>query len=116
MYKHQFVSAYKIAGERAFSESSLRSAFKKAGLVPYNPKVILDNTEIFPPKPPPISPKLDYKLLWSTPKKGLDICLAAERLGSTLEPLPRDLRTLLNKSAKSLDLAHVELAKKDRQI
>ena len=54
--------------------------------------------------------------LWSTLKKESDIGLGAERLEQTLGPLPRDLRTLLNKSAKSLDLAHVELAKKDRQI
>lgn len=116
MYKQRFISAYKVAGEKAFSGSNIRSAFKAAGILPYNPKVILENTEIFPPKPPPTPPKSDYELLWSTPKKGLDIRLAAERLESTLGPLPRDFRTLLNKSAKSLDLAHVLPAKKDREI
>ena len=54
--------------------------------------------------------------LWSTLQKESDIGLGAERLEQTLGPLPRDLRTLLNKSAKSLDLAHVLPAKKDRLI
>jgi hypothetical protein len=48
----EFTVAYIQARERAFRPHSIQSGFRKAGIYPFNPKIIIDNLTP-PPRDPP---------------------------------------------------------------
>ena len=52
--KQSFLPAFKVAFKRAFLESNIKASFKGAGLVPFNPEVVISklNIKLRTPLPP----------------------------------------------------------------
>jgi len=42
----KFLTLYKKARERAYTKANIESAFRKAGIVPLNPRALLCTTEL----------------------------------------------------------------------
>lgn len=114
--KHHFSQAYWVAREKAFSPSNVRSAFKDTGIYPFNPKVLLDDPLLFPPKPQPDRALTPPDVTWSAPRKGQSLREAVTRLEEDSGPLSRDCRVLFTKAAKGLDLGNVLPATQHHQI
>jgi hypothetical protein len=57
--KVEFLHALPNIRDKAFTESTIKSAFRKSGLVPYNPNVVLDSLPDLEPEPPKLAPRLE---------------------------------------------------------
>ena len=56
--KQSFLPAFKVAFERAFSESNIKASFKGAGLVPFDPEVVISKLDVKLRTPSP--PIIEY--------------------------------------------------------
>jgi len=114
--KQRFLLAYREARRKGFTKRNIRSGFKKAGIWPLNPSVVLDDPEalIGDSPPPPERPrtlKLHFttaQTAFITPKKSLDILRVLNNARGYVSPSRRDVRGLLTKLGKALDQANAE--------
>ena len=122
--KQRFLKCYQEASRRGMSSRNLRSGFKKTGIWPMNRSVVLDDPEAIvdddalPAQPsPPRTPRNEGvskdNIIFPTPQKSRDML---EGIHNKLSALDREMRTVVTKAAKSLDVKNAELAAKDHQI
>lgn len=116
--KQRFLLCYRAASRLGCSDKNIRSGFKKTGIWPYNPSVILDDPEaIIGDAPlrqdrtptPPIITTASQDLL-STPRKSQDVREVLKKAHGNLLPKDRTLRALLTKMGKALDVSAAEKA------
>jgi len=114
--KYDFVRFYSVARERAFTAANINSAFRKTGLVPLNPLVILDKLipqdQITKSPTEPINSRLpEHSDIFQTPRdytQLLDYCQILEAYiqkhgndGSPSRRLPTKVRNaIMRKSAE----------------
>lgn len=73
--KVEFLNAFNTFRNKAFKKSTILSAWKAVGLVPFNPSIVLDKMPSAPQCPSPRCPDddYDYDPLYDTPKKLQDM-------------------------------------------
>jgi len=71
--KTDFLAAYQTMRQRTFKSSTILSAWRKVGLFPFNPQVVLDKVKVYEPSQgiqPPQTPPRTLKPFQSTPTTG----------------------------------------------
>jgi len=115
--KLHFIQCYEKARAEGLSERNIRSSWKAAGLVPWNPQKVLESSQVMGSRPStasndPNPPTLNHKRarseseLLKTPKKPQDLYEAAQTLNSP----SRTSRTMFRKAGKAIAELSVELA------
>jgi hypothetical protein len=120
VHKLHFIQCYQKARTEGLSQRNIRSSWKAAGVVPWNPQKVLASSQIVgvpaaeAGTPTPTARKRarapsPTELLQTTPKKPHDLYVAAQALENS-DKLSRTLRTALRKSGKALSKMSVDLA------
>lgn len=106
--------------QQAFKESTVRSAFKKTGIIPYNPRVVLDQLEARAnrtPSPVPQDHLLPMSSPFSTPVTLRQVNKVAEQILHEIddEDFNPELRTRIEKmiSAGQANTAELIATKRD---
>ncbi len=118
--KVEFLAAFNEFRTKAFKESTIRSAWKHTGLIPFDPKVVLDKVRIIersdrPTTPPPT---IGDPAVWTTPTSRA--ALANQLLGLTSESKPEEFGRKLGTfwkgaSAMARKLSQIEAADNARK-
>lgn len=109
------LEAYHQAVELAFTEEIIQKGWEKSGIWPLNPSTVLDDPDLFPPIPIP-SPKTPPSTLETvekglgTPQNSRDLRRQLRELQRKYPGLPRDVISVLRKTAKTIDILTVENA------
>jgi hypothetical protein len=120
VHKLHFIQCYQKARTAGLSQRNIRSSWKAAGVVPWNPQKVLASSQIVgvpaaeAGTPTPTARKRarapsPTELLQTTPKKPHDLYVAAQALENSGK-LSRTLRTALRKSSKALSKMSVDPA------
>jgi hypothetical protein len=81
--KVEFLSAFKIAFDQAFTTSNIQGSFRGSGIYPFNPETVLSNLDVIVRTP---SPELPEDLVWEpqTPKNAQEMELQSSLLSSKI--------------------------------
>lgn len=103
--KVEFLNAFNSFRRQAFKESTIRSAWKKTGLIPYNPVCVIDKVrERLPPPRSTTPPPPAWLPLKKTPTRVKDMRESmVNQLSSA--PMPEEFRQTWAKFAKGACLA-----------
>jgi hypothetical protein len=116
--KIRFVGYYNRAREHALNENYIKAGWRRAGLFPWNPKKVLQLSQIFSntitSTAPSKRPNSSSSLL-STPQNKRQLIEAQATLLEQAD-LPRGVRYFFNKTAKAFEQLHVERALNLQQI
>ena len=122
--KRRFLYCYRDASREGMTSGNLRSGFRKTGIWPFNPSIVMDDPEAVldnealparPPTPPQL-PTAGEQDLFSTPQKSSDLRTMQLVVREQLSPTNRHIRTLFHKAGKSLDLKNAEIAALRQQV
>ena len=98
--KVEFLNVFNGFRQQVFKTTTIESAWKKTGLIPYNPSIVLNKVrEILPPPRPATPPAQQFQPLAETPRTIRQIAEAGAELW--LHPdLPDDLQQSIIRFAK----------------
>lgn len=95
--KVEFLAAFTKFRRQAFKSSTIRSAFRETGLIPYNPEVVLEKVRNTLPPPRPITPEAEpFKPLIETPRTIRQLAESGLEL-MTHPRIPEDLQVSIHK-------------------
>jgi hypothetical protein len=106
--KERFIQYYYTARQSGLSERVIRAGWRATGLVPYNPELVLQSSQIQTrpiTPPPPVQPEQ----LFATPQRSQDLYRARQQLERS-EKLSRAARFLVAKAGKAISLANTRAA------
>ena len=79
--KVEFLNVFNGFRQQAFKRTTIESAWKKAGLIPYNPSIVLDKVrEMLPPPRQATAPAQPFQPLAETPRTVRQIAEAGAEL------------------------------------
>jgi hypothetical protein len=110
--KERFIQCYNKARLKGLSERVIRAGWRAAGLVPYNPGLVLNSSQVQTrPMTPPAPPQPIYigNELLATPQRSQDLYRAQQTLAQS-EQLSRSTRALLGKAGKAISAANYRAA------
>ena len=120
--KHKFNTFYAKARNEVLSESLIQSAWRTAGLLPWNPNKVVNSSQILDLKPkpeditslrpqtPPNQASSDPIIGFKTPMNRKDIMLAKDQL-KRRNRISRSQKILLQKIARGFKLGNLKLAR-----
>jgi hypothetical protein len=120
--KVEFLSCIKDVRRKAFKHSTILLAFKKTGIWPFNPRVILSILESHQAQytpPPPDRPEESFSSPFKTPLTLRQINKVANKLGNVLEEnknLDPDFAHDLGRFIKGSLIAATELVQTKRDL
>jgi hypothetical protein len=81
--KVEFLSAFNIAFEQAFTISNIQGSFRGSGICPFDPEAMISNLDVITRTP---SPELPEDLVWEpqTPKNTQEMELQSSLLSSKI--------------------------------
>ena len=110
--KEHFISLYDTARQEGLSERVIRAGWRAAGLVPYNPALVLSSSQVQtrPTTPPSQLQPIHIKnTIITTPRASQDLYKAQQAIGQS-EKLTRSTRLLLKKAGKAISQANTRAA------
>ncbi len=115
--KRRFVRCYNLAREEGLSPRVIRGGWNAAGLYPWNPKKVLQSSQVKNQRKDPTEnaekteklPEETAAMLYATPKRPQQVYEAIVSLNSQLE-LARDCRVVLQKNMKAIGKLNAEKA------
>lgn len=113
--KRFFVKYYNLTCQQDLTEHVIRSGWKAAGLVPWNPNIALDSSQIIQPRPTtPPQPKRPRPedFTFTTPRKPQQFQRTIQCLEQG-QKLSRDCRVALQKAGKVVEELIMENVKKE---
>lgn len=115
--KIRFVKYYAHARQDALKEIYIKAGWRGAGLVPWNPRKVLESKQILQGPAPPSTPQKrrnSASALLHTPANQRQLIEAQTELLKS--DVPRGVRTLFNKTAKAFGQLHFQNAQNVLQI
>jgi hypothetical protein len=117
--KQRFLNAYHMARTESLNERVIRSGWKAAGLVPWNPSKALNSSQVIrQPTTPPhqvLEPDTEAIVALRTPLSERHLYIMSQQLQKT-QNLNRDTRILLSKAGKALAQASSKQVEKEMVI
>ena len=121
--KVTFLLQYERARTHSITPSNCGAGFQAAGIYPWDPQKVLSSSWVLQPPPerpqtPPQPPTIASSRLWDsskTPRGPQDVQNALYTLGRSI-PLPREVRSVIQKTGKALARVNVEYAISQRQL
>jgi hypothetical protein len=110
--KERFIQAYNNARVEGLSERVIRAGWRATGLVPYNPGLVLNSSQVqYTPVARALTPPQNciQATVATTPKRAQDVYRAVRGLMSS-EQVPRSLDHLLSKAGKAISIANTRAA------
>jgi hypothetical protein len=98
----EFLSAFDGIRKDTFKKTTIHSAFRKTGLIPFNPNVVIERMREKGVTPRQITPPPHFLTLHTTPQKPQDIAFQAKVITQLVKhwKLPEEDKILLRKYVK----------------
>ena len=85
--KLDFLAAFQKIRAQTFMESTIRSAWKNTGLIPYNPQVVLSKIAAIQNSTRPVTPPYQPPVFARTPRTAKEVIAHGKKLQSTMRNL-----------------------------
>jgi 4-hydroxybenzoate polyprenyltransferase len=124
VYKQWFLDCYVEASAEGMSLRNMISGFRKTGIWPLNPAMVLEDPEaVFEEDPRPKTPpqrsqptQRHSQTALVTPQKAQDLRESLNEAQQQLAATDRTFRTLFSKTGKALDLKNAQIASLEAKV